>query len=62
MILDCCLLLTQNDKQLIKIVEKLFELNIENRIHPAKHIILKNYSMFYSEMENSVIQPSNASQ
>ena len=41
MILDCCLLLTQTDKHLIKTVEKLFELNTEDSIHPSKHITLK---------------------
>ena len=45
------LLLTQNNRQLVKAVEKIIELDIWNGIYRSKHSILKNYSIFYPEAE-----------
>lgn len=46
MILDCCLLLTQTDKHLIKTVEKLFELQNVSIFHPLKCAIkIPQYSV-----------------
>ena len=52
MILGCCVLLTQHDKQLVKTVENVLELDIGDGIHLLKRTILKKYSIFYSEIEN----------
>ena len=58
MILYRCSLLTQHDKWLVKTVEKLFKLHVVDGIYPSKRSILKNYSMFYSEIENNVLLQS----
>ena len=52
MILNRCFLLPQHED--VKTVEKLFEFHILDSIQPSKNPILKNYSMFYSEIENNV--------
>lgn len=45
MILGCCVLLTQHDKQLVKTVENVLELDIGDGIHLLKRTILKKYSI-----------------
>ena len=57
MILYRCLLLTSD---LLEPVEKLSKHVVEG-ICPSKRTILKNYSMFYSEIENSVLPLRNVS-
>ena len=57
MILYRCLLLTSD---LLKAVEKLSKHVVEG-ICPSKRTILKNYSMFYFEIENSVLPLRNVS-
>ena len=39
----------------LETVEKLFKLHEMDSIHPSKHSILKNRSIFYSEIENNVL-------
>ena len=46
-------------KQLIKTVEKFFKLHVVGSFDPSKDNILKNYSMFYFEIENNVLESSN---
>ena len=57
MILYRCLLLTSD---LLEPVEKLSKHVVEG-ICPSKRTILKNYSMFYSEIENNVLPLRNVS-
>ena len=59
MILNRCLLWTQHDKDSLKTVEKLFKLHVVDGIHPSEGYILKNYWMFYSEIENNILQSWN---
>ena len=40
----------------LKAVEKLFKLYFVDGIHPSKRTILQNYSVFYSEIANNVLQ------
>ena len=61
MLLINCLLITKDDKQLVKTVGKLFKLQNVDGIYPSKCPIVKHFSMFYSKIENNVLQPSNRS-
>lgn len=51
MILNCCLLSTQNDKQAVETVAKFFELCFADGFHPFKGNSEKKYSMCYSELK-----------
>ena len=53
MLLDHCLLLTKQEKQLVKAVELLLKFQIAYDFHPSNRIILKIYSIYYSEIENN---------
>ena len=56
MILNCCLLLKQRNKQPVKTIEKFFKLRIVECFHLSVGAVKKNYSMSYSEIENNVLQ------
>ena len=47
------------NKHLLKTVEISFELHVEGSFDPSKGAILKNDSMFYSDIENNVLQSSS---
>ena len=57
MVLNCCLLLIQYQKQHLKTVEKLVALRFVDSFLPLKHAILRNYSMLDPDIVNNV--PSN---
>ena len=52
-ILHRSLLLALYDKQIVKTVEKLFELN---SLNPSKRAVLKNQPMFFSQIDKNVLQ------
>ena len=47
------------NKQIEKAAEILVELHVAGSFDPSKGAILKNYSMFYSEIENNELQSSD---
>ena len=54
-----CQIIVLLNKPLVKTVDIFFELHVVGSFDPSKGAILKNYSVFYSKIEDNVLHSSN---